>query len=115
MREFMRRLMIGILLTAVVIGSVSSIWLYFYHQQKSPDNLPSLQIMKDYLTEKGEVYASEKIVGYDKDTLKMVWGKHVGELSGMDGRVWKVDDDASIIIYFDGETATNAKLTPHDD
>lgn len=70
--------------------------------------------MKGYLTEKGEVYASEKIAGYDKDTLEMVWGEPAGELFGMDGRVWKVDDTCSVTIYFDGETATNAKLVLHN-
>lgn len=114
MKEFMRKLMMGILITAIVLGSVASLWIYFYHQQKNPDNLPNLQAMKGYLTEKGEVYASEKIAGYDKDTLEMVWGEPVGELFGMDGRVWKVDDTCSVTIYFDGETATNAKLVLHN-
>lgn len=115
MKEFMRKLMIGILITAIILGIAASAWLYFYHQQKNPDNLPNLQTMKDYLTEKGEVFASEKIVGYDRDTLAMVWGEPVGELFGMDGEIWKVDDTASVIIYFDGETATNAKLVLHDE
>lgn len=115
MKEFMRKLMMGILITTIIIGSAASIWLYFYHEQKSPDNLPSLQLMKDYLIEKGEVYASEKIVGYDKDTLKMVWGEQAGELFGLDGKVWKVDDTASVVVYFDGETATNAKIVLHNE
>lgn len=115
MREFMRKLMLVILITVIVLGSAVSVWTYFYHQQKNPDNLPSLQIMKDYLTEKGEVFASEKIAGYDKDILTMIWGEPVGELHGMDGKVWKVDDTASVTIYFDGDTATNAKLLLHNE
>ena len=71
--------------------------------------------MKDYLTEKGEVYASEKIVRYDRDTLAMVWGDPVGELSGMDGQIWQVDNTASIVIYFDGDTASNTKILWHDE
>ncbi len=115
MKEFMRKLLIGILIIAIVVGSAASLWVYYYYQQKSPDNLPNLQSMKAFLTEKGEVYASEKIAGYDKDTLKMVWGESAGELFGMDGRVWKVEDTCSVTIYFDGETATNAKLVLHNE
>jgi len=105
--------LIGLLIVLLLLVRLVFVCLYDI-RQKSPDNVPELSEMKDYLTEKGEIYAGEKIEGFDKNTLSEAWGAPTGDLYAADGLAWKVDGESSIVLYFDGDTATRAELLYHE-
>lgn len=107
----MKKTFISLLLLLLVIAIAVAVWLIGYHNHKSLDNIPSKANMVTYLQEKGEGYASEKIVGYSLDALTEIWNEPDGHLFGLYGCIWETDGGISFIVYFDSNScATNAKL-----
>ena len=107
----MRKTFIAALTSLLVITIAVCAWFYGYFNRKNPDNIPSKALMVTYLEEKGETYASGKIQGYSLQALTYIWGEPDGELFGMYGKIWNVDEDTYFIVYFDsGSLATNVKL-----
>ena len=107
----MRKTFIAVLTCLLVITIAVCAWFYGYFNRKNPDNIPSKALMVTYLEEKGENYASGKIQGYSLQALTYIWGEPDGELFGMYGKIWNVDEDTYFIVYFDsGSLATNVKL-----
>lgn len=87
----------------LVIAAGVALWLFGYHNRKSLDNIPSRELMVTYLQEKGEQYATDKIIGYEREDIKYIWGEPDGMLSGFFGDIWNVGDE-KIIVYYDENT-----------
>lgn len=97
-----KKVLIFIIIILIIAGLVGT-WFYGYHNRKSMDNIPSKEIMADYLKEQGEEYATGKIEGYSRDAIGYIWGEPDGTLSGLWGEIWETEDGDAIIVYFDSE------------
>ncbi len=96
-----------LLVAALCVG----LWFYGYYSRKSNDNIPSKDLMLTYLEEKGEAFATEKLEGYLHTQLAEVWGQPQGQLSGLWGDIWQINDTAAIIAYYDSNgTVVQIKL-----
>ena len=97
----MKKVTKWIIAIAVILLFGVLIWRCAYENAKNPDNIPSLTLIKA----RGEAYADEKLVGYDRKQIIEVWGRPDGMLSGLWGDIWDFDNDREeyIIVYYDAD------------
>ncbi len=106
-----KKLLIFVIILLILAGFISA-WFYGYYNRKNIDNIPSKELMIDYLKEQGEEFATEKMEGYLREAIVYIWGEPNGTLSGLWGEIWEVKDGEGIIVYFDTEgKASYVKLT----
>lgn len=94
----------------ILVTAAIGVWFSGYYIRQNPDNVPSKELMVNFLREKGEAYATEKIEDYSVEDLSAIWGQPDGELFGMYGYVWE-SGEHFFVVYFDPEgLATQVKL-----
>lgn len=101
-----KKWLILLVIIAVVAGLIGA-WFYGYYNHKNMDNIPSKEIMLDYLKEQGEGYATKKIEGYTRDAIVTIWGERDGTLFGLWGDIWEVKEGEGIIVYYDTDGKVN--------
>ena len=97
-----KKLLVFLIIILIAAGLVGA-WFYGYYNHKNWDNIPSKEIMLDYLKEQGEEYATGKLEGYTRDSIVYIWGEPDGTLFGMWGEIWETKEGDAIIVYFDSE------------
>lgn len=80
---------IGIILSFAVLAV--GLWLFAYHNRKSLDNIPSLELV----IQEGEAFGHEKIQGYKREMLLEIWGEPVESGSGED--IWTIGPGSAMV------------------
>lgn len=99
MKKWYKRSLAAVLL----LTAAYALWLAGYKFHKSPDNIPSKSVMLTCWKDRGEHDALDRLEGYPREMLIMIWQEPDQSLFGFYGDIWSTDE-GDLIVYYDEDS-----------